>query len=101
MVKKGAPTRLKPVRLQTIEHLRVRRPNLNQQNPCTTVMSSLLNCWASSGHGSEACQGLEHQLKACMDAPKDKTIKKNTINYHLMRMFERVAGPRKREGRLG
>lgn len=87
-------------------------------------MIPVADCWASSGHGSEACQGLEHQLKACMDAPvriilqfhgrglirancvfrciqKDKTIKKNTINYHLMRMFERVAGPRKREGRLG
>lgn len=43
MPAKGAPTRLKPVRLQTIEHLRVRRPNTNQQNPCTTVMSSLLS----------------------------------------------------------
>ncbi|KAL1970640.1 hypothetical protein VTN77DRAFT_4284 [Rasamsonia byssochlamydoides] len=101
MPAKGASTRLNPVRLNTIPHLRVRRPNQQQQNPCTTVMSSMLNCWASSGINSEGCAALEQQLRACMDAPKDKTVKKNTINYHLMRMFDRVVGPQKREGRLG
>lgn len=43
MPAKGAPTRLNPVRLQTIQHLRVRRPNQHQQNPCVTVMSSVLS----------------------------------------------------------
>lgn len=32
---------------------------------------------------------------------KPKTNKKNTINYHLMRMYPKVVGPKKREGTLG
>lgn len=32
---------------------------------------------------------------------KSKGTKKNTINYHLMRMFPKVAGPRKKNGVLG
>lgn len=43
MPPKGASTRLNPVRLQTIQHLRVRRPNQNEQNPCITIMSSMLS----------------------------------------------------------
>ncbi|OKL59313.1 hypothetical protein UA08_05375 [Talaromyces atroroseus] len=101
MPAKGAPTRLNPVRLQTIQHLRVRRPNQQQQNSCATIMSSMLNCWASAGHGSEGCSGLEESLKACMDQRKDTTVQNNAVNYHLMRMFPKVSGPRKREGRLG
>ncbi|KAL1971877.1 hypothetical protein VTN31DRAFT_1965 [Thermomyces dupontii] len=101
MPAKGASTRLNPVRLQTIQHLRVRRPNQNQQHPCTAIMSSMLNCWASSGINAEGCATLEQSLKSCMDSPKDKRVKKDTINYHLMRMFPKVAGPRKRDGVLG
>ncbi|KAI9931757.1 hypothetical protein ASPWEDRAFT_169403 [Aspergillus wentii DTO 134E9] len=101
MPAKGAATRLNPVRLQTIPHLRVRRPNQHEQNPCTAVMSSMLSCWASSGYGAEGCAALEQQLRACMDKPKPKNTKKNTINYHLMRMYPKVVGPQKKEGRLG
>ena len=36
-------TRLNPLRLNTINHLRVRRPNQNEQNPCVTVMSTMLS----------------------------------------------------------
>lgn len=43
MPAKGVSTRLNPVRLQTIPHLRVRRPNQHEQNPCVTVMSSMLS----------------------------------------------------------
>ena len=43
MPSKGVSTRLNPVRLQTIPHLRVRRPNQHEQNPCVTVMSSMLS----------------------------------------------------------
>jgi hypothetical protein len=32
---------------------------------------------------------------------KPKGNKKNTINYHLMRMYPKVVGPQKKEGRLG
>ena len=94
MPAKGASTRLNPVRLQTIQHLRVRRPNQQQQNSCATIMSSMLStlfrmmkmnwlilhindgilsntfctdCWASAGQGNEGCSGLEESLKACMD----------------------------------
>ncbi|RAO74079.1 uncharacterized protein BHQ10_010091 [Talaromyces amestolkiae] len=101
MPAKGASTRLNPVRLQTIQHLRVRRPNQQQQNSCATIMSSMLNCWASAGQGNEGCSGLEESLKACMDGRRDSTSSNNAVNYHLMRMFPKVSGPRKREGRLG
>lgn len=36
-------TRLNPIRLQTIDHLRVRRPNRTDKNPCETIMSSMLS----------------------------------------------------------
>jgi hypothetical protein len=48
MPAKGAPTRLNPIRLQTIKHLRVRRPNQQQPNSCATVMSSVLSTHFSS-----------------------------------------------------
>ena len=70
MAPKGnVSTRLNPLRLNTINHLRVRRPNQNEQNPCVTVMSTMLNCWASQGYGAEGCAALEGQLRKCMDAP--------------------------------
>ncbi|OOQ88272.1 mitochondrial 37S ribosomal protein YmS-T [Penicillium brasilianum] len=123
--KGNVTTRLNPLRLNTINHLRVRRPNQNEQNACVTVMSSMLNCWASQGYGHEGCAGLEAQLRKCMDAPvrlypfidtslvrtypliyhraiqKSQEKKKNTVNYHLMRMYPKVVGPRKKDGVLG
>lgn len=32
---------------------------------------------------------------------KSQGEKKNTINYHLMRMYPKVVGPQKRDGKLG
>ncbi|KAJ5183344.1 hypothetical protein N7492_000960 [Penicillium capsulatum] len=123
MAPKGnVSTRLNPLRLNTINHLRVRRPNQHEQNPCVTVMSTMLNCWASQGYGAEGCAALETQLRKCMDAPvhsllcsntryyglaneirvqKSQEKKKNTVNYHLMRMYPKVVGPRKKDGVLG
>lgn len=43
MPPKGVSTRLNPVRLQSIPHLRVRRPNTNEPNTCVAVMSSMLS----------------------------------------------------------
>lgn len=44
MAPKGnVTTRLNPLRLNTINHLRVRRPNQHEQNACVTVMSSMLS----------------------------------------------------------
>ncbi|OQD75258.1 hypothetical protein PENDEC_c008G01806 [Penicillium decumbens] len=122
MAPKGnVSTRLNPLRLNTINHLRVRRPNQHEQNPCVTIMSSMLStsiltctarylfdgyrlsghCWASQGYGVQGCAGLEAQLRKCMDAPKSQEKKKNTVNYHLMRMYPKVVGPRKKDGVLG
>ncbi|PWY95558.1 mitochondrial ribosomal protein 10 [Aspergillus sclerotioniger CBS 115572] len=101
MPPKGVSTRLNPVRLQTIPHLRVRRPNNNEPNTCVAVMSSMLSCWASQGYTAEGCVVLEQQLRQCMDAPKPKSEKRNAINYHLMRMYPKVVGPKKKDGVLG
>lgn len=43
MPAKAVSTRLNPVRLQSIPHLRVRRPNTNEPNTCVAVMSSMLS----------------------------------------------------------
>lgn len=40
---KGGSTRLNPVRLQTVPHLRIRRPNEQTRNPCVVIMSSMLS----------------------------------------------------------
>ncbi|RAH49043.1 mitochondrial 37S ribosomal protein mS37 [Aspergillus aculeatinus CBS 121060] len=96
-----ASTRLTPIRLQTINHLRVRRPNKNEPNGCVNVMSAMLSCWASAGGSVEGCAALEQQLRQCMDAPKPKRQGRSTINYHLMRMFPNVRGPQKKDGVLG
>lgn len=34
-------------------------------------------------------------------AQKSQEKKKNTVNYHLMRMYPKVVGPRKKDGVLG
>ncbi|KAL3463412.1 37S ribosomal protein Mrp10, mitochondrial [Aspergillus heterothallicus] len=100
-VKPPPSTRLTPVRLNSINHLRVRRPNTQENNPCAVVLSSMLSCWASSGHGAESCQGLEKELKACMDVKRPKTTERNTVNFHLARMYPKVVGPKKKKGVLG
>lgn len=51
MPAKGVSTRLNPVRLQTIPHLRIRRPNQHEQNSCVTVMSSMLSMFEHLGWG--------------------------------------------------
>ncbi|KAL1957416.1 hypothetical protein VTO42DRAFT_5984 [Malbranchea cinnamomea] len=101
MPPRGASTRLKPMRLQTIDNLRIKRPNKNEPNPCITALSAVLNCWASAAGKSGGCAGLEQQLRNCVDGAKHRKTKKSTINYHLMRMFPKISGPRKRDGVLG
>ncbi|PKY04351.1 37S ribosomal protein Mrp10, mitochondrial [Aspergillus campestris IBT 28561] len=96
MPPKGATTTLRPIRLQTINHLRVRRPNRQDLNPCQAIMSSMLSCWASSGYTVEGCGALEQQLRSCMDEKRPKSNKQNTINYHLSRMYPKVVGPKKK-----
>ncbi|KAL4886762.1 37S ribosomal protein Mrp10, mitochondrial [Aspergillus karnatakaensis] len=98
---KNVSTAVKPIRLNTINYLRVKAPNTSQQNSCAVVMSSMLSCWASSGQGSEACTLLETQLKECMDTKTKQGPKSNTVNYHLMRMYPKVVGPKKKKGVIG
>lgn len=43
MPPKGAPTRIKPLHLQTIQKLRVKSPNTHQANPCLAAMTSVLS----------------------------------------------------------
>ncbi|KAL5339064.1 37S ribosomal protein Mrp10, mitochondrial [Aspergillus crustosus] len=98
---KPTVTGVKPIRLNSITYLRVKRPNQNQSNACATVMSSMLNCWAATGQGSEMCAILETQLKECMDTQQNKNKGENTVNYHLMRMYPKVVGPKKKKGVIG
>lgn len=56
--------------------------------------------WLQSVH-SGPCIELSYMLTRSLAMQKQKGVKKNTINYHLMRMFPKVAGPRKKEGVLG
>lgn len=43
MPPRGAPTRLKPMRLQTINTLRIKSPNKHEPDPCLTAMSGVLS----------------------------------------------------------
>ncbi|KAJ5157124.1 uncharacterized protein N7482_008224 [Penicillium canariense] len=165
-------TRLNPLRLNTINHLRVRRPNQNEQNACVTVMSSMLstyfpgplhsglprhrlmpslpgykraattivelltldellttvccnqtaglpkgtatraapllrrNCASAWTHRYVSPSVFFHLPQQPADNPsrtlqKSQEKKKNTVNYHLMRMYPKVVGPRKKDGVLG
>ncbi|KAG5294628.1 mitochondrial 37S ribosomal protein YmS-T [Histoplasma ohiense] len=98
MPPKGAPTRIKPLHLQTIQKLRVKSPNTHQANPCLAAMTSVLSCWASNRSATSGCFALEQQLRTCMDNGKPQRKGKSTINYHLMRMFPKISGPRKKDG---
>ncbi|KAI4259252.1 MAG: hypothetical protein L6R42_004659 [Xanthoria sp. 1 TBL-2021] len=82
-------------RLPPLQKLRVRRPNQAQANPCVGIMTSMLGCWASSGYSAKGCMALEQSLRACMDQAKPKDQKKNTINYHLMRLYPNIRGAKK------
>ncbi|KAF7902306.1 hypothetical protein EAF00_002209 [Botryotinia globosa] len=97
MPPKGASTAKVPMKLPPLPKLRVRRPNQTDSNPCLAIMTSVLTCWASSGYNVAGCQALETQLRTCMDAPKAAAQKKNTINYHLSRMYPKIVGPRKKK----
>ncbi|KAK3305892.1 uncharacterized protein B0T15DRAFT_396618 [Chaetomium strumarium] len=80
----------KPIRLPPLRVLRVRHPNRTESNPCLTVMSSVLSCWASAGYHGRGCTTVEQALRACMDAPRPPEKSSNTINYHLARFSKRL-----------
>ncbi|KAK4161684.1 hypothetical protein QBC43DRAFT_323082 [Cladorrhinum sp. PSN259] len=79
-----------PIRLPPLRVLRVRHPNRPEPNPCLTIMSSVLACWASAGHSGRGCNTVEEALRSCMDAKKPPKKPGNTINYHLQRLSKRL-----------
>ncbi|KAI9800637.1 MAG: hypothetical protein M1825_003959 [Sarcosagium campestre] len=91
-VKNAASIRLPPLR-----KLKVRRPDSTAVNPCVAIMSSVLTCWASAGHTTAGCAEIENQLRRCMDGPANLSQKKNSINYHLSRLYPKIIGPHKRK----
>ncbi|KAI5300361.1 hypothetical protein KEM55_003829 [Ascosphaera atra] len=101
MVKGLENTRKAAMQLNTINKLRIRSPNQNAANPCLTLMSSMLSCWASQGKTNPgACAAIEEQLRACTDKKRPQNQHTNPVNYHLMRMFPKISGPRKKKGRV-
>ncbi|OBT88771.1 hypothetical protein VE02_02390 [Pseudogymnoascus sp. 03VT05] len=95
--KKVAVPKAIRVHLPPLPKLRIKKPNQNNNNPCLGILTSVLTCWASSGYSVAGCTALETSLRVCMDTPRSKDLKKNTINYHLSRMYPQIVGPRKRK----
>ncbi|KAG9256527.1 uncharacterized protein F5Z01DRAFT_671783 [Emericellopsis atlantica] len=92
----------KPMRLPPLPRLRVHNPKRQVENPCLTIMSSMLSCWASAGYNATGCLAIENQLRACMDGPKAPRTSSNSINYHLGRMKNSVTqGSKSKAGRGG
>ncbi|KAI5788870.1 hypothetical protein DFH27DRAFT_614464 [Peziza echinospora] len=91
--------REKIFRLPPLPKFRIRSPNKETSNPCLSVMTAVLGCWASKGHASgiEGCGRLEEALRICMDTRKPTPERKSTINYHLSRLYSKLIGPHKRK----
>ncbi|KAK4101204.1 mitochondrial ribosomal protein 10 [Parathielavia hyrcaniae] len=87
----------KPIRLPPLRSLRVRQPNRHEPNPCLTIMSSVLACWASAGYQGRGCTTVEQALRTCMDAPPAPAKGSNTINYHLARFSKRLISQGKKK----
>ncbi|TQS37223.1 hypothetical protein Golomagni_02312 [Golovinomyces magnicellulatus] len=66
--KVGISTAQKPIRLPPLNRLNVKRGGAGDKNPCLSIMSSVLTCWASNGFNVAGCQNLETQLRSCMDS---------------------------------
>ncbi|KAI9896524.1 hypothetical protein N3K66_008696 [Trichothecium roseum] len=90
----------KPTRLPPLKTLRVHQPKKAVENPCITIMSTVLACWASAGYNAAGCMAIENQLRQCMDGPPAPAPKPNTINYHLSRMQRYVTAQPKHGRRL-
>lgn len=129
MPPKGASTAINPIRLQSVQKLKIRRPDSQANaNPCMGPMSAVLSasppdanrscyrvnlhdlgCWASSssqaaagGSGSSLnCAALEQALRECMDFSKRSGQTKSEFNYHLSRLYPKIRGPRKKKGSIG
>ncbi|PHH88748.1 hypothetical protein CDD83_7093 [Cordyceps sp. RAO-2017] len=76
----------KPIRLPPLKTLRVHNPRRQVENPCISIMSSVLACWASAGFSHAGCAAMETQLRKCMDGPAPPPAPAASINFHLGRM---------------
>ncbi|KAK2026734.1 CHCH domain-containing protein [Colletotrichum zoysiae] len=80
----------KPMRMPSVQVLRVREPNKKPENPCMLAMTTVLSCWASAGFNTTGCAALENALRNCMDHPPKTKQRSSNINYHLGRMYDKV-----------
>ncbi|KAI0885403.1 mitochondrial ribosomal protein 10 [Annulohypoxylon maeteangense] len=87
----------KPIRLPPLKSLRVHNPNGQRERPCVALMSSVLACWASTGHNAAGCASIEQALRNCMDAPPPPKPKSSEINYHLSRFKNRLTSVEKKK----
>ncbi|KAK6344163.1 hypothetical protein TWF696_007805 [Orbilia brochopaga] len=84
--------------LPPLPRFRLRSSRKQQQQPCAIVMASVLSCWASQGHAAQGCEAFEQALRTCMDTSKRMEPKRSTINYHMARLYPKIAGPQKPHG---
>ncbi|KAK6538019.1 hypothetical protein TWF694_010912 [Orbilia ellipsospora] len=85
----------KNFRLPPLPRFRVKSTNKQQVHPCNMVMTSVLGCWASQGHAAKGCEQFEQALRTCMDTSKPAKQGKSTLNYHMSRLYPKIAGPQK------
>ncbi|KAM0701666.1 hypothetical protein Q7P35_010575 [Cladosporium inversicolor] len=83
-------------KLPPLPKLRVRKPDQANANPCLGVMTTMLGCWASSGHTAQGCAALEQSLRDCMAVNRPKDNNKNKINQTLSRLYPLIKGPHKK-----
>lgn len=106
--KGNVSTRLNPLRLNTINHLRVRRPNKHEQNPCVTVMSTMLSTFLS--HIFEAqvrmlvdrpasTLGHCHTEYIFINDPGYMDVRLTTVSANRLLGFSRIRGRRLRRPR--
>ncbi|KAF3930896.1 hypothetical protein ABW19_dt0206040 [Dactylella cylindrospora] len=88
----------KNFRLPPLPRFRLRSSHKREQHPCNVVMLSVLGCWASQGHMAKGCEQFEQALRTCMDTSKRIEPKKSTLNYHMARLYPKIAGPQKPHG---
>ncbi|KAF3916508.1 hypothetical protein ABW20_dc0101248 [Dactylellina cionopaga] len=88
----------KNFRLPPLPRFKVKSTARQQAHPCNMVMTSVLGCWASQGHAAKGCEQFEQALRTCMDTTKFNQQGKNTLNYHMARLYPKIAGPQKPHG---
>ncbi|KAF2675525.1 hypothetical protein BT63DRAFT_450512 [Microthyrium microscopicum] len=77
-----------------VDKLVVKNSSVREQNPCTTVMTAMLGCWASQGQVAANCLALEQSLRTCMDTKGIQKTRKNPINQQLSQFYKSFRGPK-------